>query len=204
MFLITHNNNVILGPMKYNARRFTEVIEDDCEITVTLPLTNDSYYEVNDEIKIYPVQGTPNPEYNSKTEYLHGPFYTYVDGVAISSMVVEQLPLSAAQNFVKQEAANVRWTKQNSGVKVTLNNVEYTFATDLETKSTFHQYITSDLESVNWKVNQDTWIVLSKSDIQTVFNSIVSHVQSAFDWEVAKLAEIVNTTHETLPTISLE
>jgi len=204
MFLITHNNNVILGPMKYNARRFTEVIEDDCEITVTLPLTNDSYYEVNDEIKIYPVQGTPNPEYNSKTEYLHGPFYTYVDGVAISSMVVEQLPLSAAQNFVKQEAANARWTKQNSGVKVTLNNVEYTFATDLETKSTFHQYITSDLESVNWKVNQDTWIVLSKSDIQTVFNSIVSHVQSAFDWEVAKLAEIVNTTHETLPTISLE
>jgi len=190
--------------MKWNARRFTEVIEDDCEITVELPLTNDSYYEVNDEIKIYPVQGTPNPEYNIKTEYLHGPFYTYVDGVAISSMVVEQLPLSAAQNFVKQEAANVRWTKQNSGVNVTLNDVEYTFNTDLQTKSTFHQYITADLESVNWKVNQDTWIVLSKSDIQTVFNSIVNHVQSAFDWEVAKLSEIVNTTHETLPTISLE
>ena len=204
MFLITHNNNVILGPMKWNARRFTEVIEDDCEITVTLPTTNDSYYEVNDEIKIYPVQGTINPEYNSKTEYLHGPFYTYVDNVAISSMVVEQLPLSAAQNFVKQEAANVRWTKQNSGVKVTLNNVEYTFATNLQTKSTFHQYITSNLESVNWKVNQDTWIVLTKSDIQTVFNSIVNHVQSAFDWEVAKLSEIVNTTHETLPTLSLE
>lgn len=204
MFLITHNNNVILGPMKWNARRFTEVIEDDCEITVTLPTTNDSYYEVNDEIKIYPVQGTINPEYNSKTEYLHGPFYTYVDGVAISSMVVEQLPLSAAQNFVKQEAANVRWTKQNSGVKVTLNNVEYTFATNLQTKSTFHQYITSNLESVNWKVDQDTWIVLSKSDIQTVFNSIVNHVQSAFDWEVAKLAEIVDSTHETLPTLSLE
>jgi hypothetical protein len=119
-------------------------------------------------------------------------------------MTVEQLPLSAAQNFVKQEAANVRWTKQNAGVKVTLNDVEYTFATDLQTKSTFHQYITSNLESVNWKVDQDTWIVLSKSDIQTVFNSIVNHVQSAFDWEVAKLSEIVNTTHETLPTISLE
>lgn len=204
MFVITYNNNVILGPMKWNARRFTEVIEDDCEITVTLPTTNDTYYEVNDEIKIYPVQGTANPEYNTKTEYLHGPFYEYIDGIAYSSMVVEQLPLSAAHNFIKQEAANVRWTKQNSGVKVTLNNVEYTFNTDLQTKSTFHQYITADLESVNWKVNQDTWIVLSKSDIQTVFNSIVNHVQSAFDWEVAKLAEIVDSTHETLPTISLE
>lgn len=206
MFIITHNNNVILGPMKWNARRFTEVIEDDCEVTVELPLTNDTetYYEVNDEIKIYPVQGTPNPDFNLKTEYLHGPFYEYVDGIAYSSMVVEQLPLSAAQNFVKQEAANVRWEKQNDGVQVTLNGTEYTFATDLQTKSTFHQYITADLQSVNWKVNQDTWIVLSKSDIQTVFNSIVSHVQSAFDWEVAKLSEINSSTHETLLTISLE
>lgn len=204
MFIITYNNNVILGPMKWNARRFTEVIEDDCEITVTLPLTNDAYYEVNDEIKIYPVQGTLNPEFNSKTEYLHGPFYEYIDGIAYSSMVVEQLPLSAAQNFVKQEAANVRWIKQNSGVKITLNDVEYTFATDLQTKSIFHQYITSDLESVNWKIDQDTWIVLSKSNIQTVFNSIVNHVQSAFDWEVAKLSEISDSTHETLPGISLE
>ena len=204
LFVIVYNNSVILGPMEWKARRFSEVIEDDCEITVTLPTTNESYYEVNDEVKIWPVQGTQNPTFNTKTEYLHGPFYTYVDGVAISSMVVEQLPLSAAQNFVKQDASGVRWTKQNSGVKVTLNNVEYTFATDLQTKSIFHQYITANLESVNWKVNQDTWIVLSKSDIQTVLNSIVSHVQSAFDWEVAKLAEIVDTTHETLPNISLE
>ena len=204
MFVITHNNYVILGPMKWNARRFTEVIEDDCEITVTLPTTNDVYYEVNSEIKIWPVQFLSEPTYNPTIERLHGPFYEYRDSIAYSSMVVEQLPLSAAQNFVKQEAADVRWKKQNSGVKVTLNSVEYTFATDLQTKSTFHQYITSNLESVNWKVDQDTWIVLSKSDIQTVFNSIVNHVQSAFDWEVAKLAEIVATTHETLPTLSLE
>lgn len=206
MFIITHNNNVILGPMKWNARRFTEVIEDDCEITVTLPLTNDpeTYYEVNDEIKIYPVQGTPDPDFNSKTEYLHGPFYEYVDGVAISSMVVEKLPLTAAQNFMKQEIANKRWEKQHSGVKVTLNGTEYTFNTDAQTKSTFHQYITSNLESVNWKLDQDTWITLSKSDIQTIFNSIINHVQSAFDWEVTKLSEIVVSTHETIPTISLE
>ena len=68
----------------------------------------------------------------------------------------------------------------------------------------FSQMVDCNLESVNWKVDQDTWIVLSKSDIQTVFNSIVTHVQSAFDWEVVKLAEIVATTHETLPTLSLE
>ena len=204
MFIITYNNTVILGPMAWNARRFTEIIEDDCEITVTLPTTNDSYYEVNDEIKIYPVQGTANPEYNSKTEFLHGPFYEYRDGVAYSSMTVEQLPLSAAHNFVKQAVSTARWTKQKSGVKVTLNAVEYTFATDLETKSIFHQFITSDLTSVNWKVDQDTWIVLSRADITTVFNSIVAHVQSAFDWEVAKLAEIVASTHATLPAITLE
>lgn len=204
LFVIVYNNSVILGPMEWKARRFSEVIEDECEIKVTLPLVNETYYEVNNEIKIYPVQGRPIPEYNTKTEFLHGPFYEYIDGVAYSSMVVEQLPLLAAQNFIKQEAATLRWKKQNSGVKVTLNGTEYTFPSDLNTKSIFHQYITSNLESVNWKIDQDTWITLSKSDIQTVFNSIVNHVQSAFDWEAAKLTEIVGSTHDTLDKISLE
>ena len=119
-------------------------------------------------------------------------------------MVVQQLPLDAAQNFVKQDAATARWKKQNSGVKVTLNGTEYTFPSDLNTKSIFHQYITSNLDSVNWKINQDTWITLSKTDMQTVFNAIVSHVQSTYDWEATKLTEIVATTHETLPNITLE
>jgi hypothetical protein len=206
MFIITYNDNVILGPMKWNARRFTEVIEEDCEITITLPLTNEPerYYEVNQDIKIWPVQSTVNPDYNIKTEFLNGPFYEYVDGVAYSSMVVSQLPLIAAQNFAKRDVSISRWKKQNSGVQVTLNGIEYTFVTDLQTKSTFHQYITSNLESINWKIDQDTWIVLSKSDIQTVFNSIVNHIQSAFDWELEKYSEIIETTHETLSEINLE
>jgi len=204
LFVIIYNNSVILGPMEWKARRFSEVIDDDCEITVTLPLTNEGYYEVNSEIKIWPVQFVSEPSYNPKIEYLHGPFYEYTDGVAYSSMVVQQLPLDAAQNFVKQDAATARWKKQNSGVKVTLNGTEYTFASDLNTKSIFHQYITSNLDSVNWKVNQDTWVTLSKTDMQTVFNAIISHVQSTYDWEATKLTEIVGTTHETLPNITLE
>jgi hypothetical protein len=190
--------------MEWKARRFSEVIDDDCGITVTLPLTNEGYYEVNSEIKIWPVQFSAEPSYNPKIEYLHGPFYEYTDGVAYSSMVVQQLPLDAAQNFVKQDAATARWKKQNSGVKVTLNGTEYTFPSDLNTKSIFHQYITSNLDSVNWKVNQDTWITLSKTDMQTVFNAIISHVQSTYDWEATKLTEIVAATHETLPNITLE
>ena len=204
LFVIVHNNSVILGPMEWKARRFAEVIDDDCGITVTLPLTNEGYYEVNSEIKIWPVQFSAEPSYNPKIEHLHGPFYEYIDGVAYSSMVVQQMPLDAAQNFVKQEASTVRWTKQNTSVKVTLNGTEYSFSTDLNTKSIFHQYITSNLESINWKVNQDTWITLSKTDMQTVFNAIVSHVQSTYDWEVAKLSEINGATHETLPNITLE
>ena len=190
--------------MDWKARRFSEVIEEDCEVKVSLPVTNDAYYEVNDEIKIYPVRSRTNPVFNSKTEYLHGPFYEYIDGIAYSSMVVEQLPLTAAQNFVKQEAAALRWQKQNSGIKVTLNSIEYNFPSDLNTKSVFHQYITSNLDSINWKIDQDTWITLSKTDIQTIFNSIVSHVQSAYDWEASKLLEITNSTPETLSQISLE
>jgi hypothetical protein len=206
MFIIKYKDSVILGPMVWRQLRFIDAIKEECEIEASLPATNVGYYEVNDDIKIWPVN--PNPQevqvYNPMIEYLHGPIWDCNEGIATPSYTVEKLPLLASQNFFKQKAGTIRWEKQNSGVKVTLNDVEYTFATDLETKSIFHQYITSDLESVNWKINQDTWIVLSKSDIQTVFNSIVNHVQAAYDWEVAKLSEIVNSTYEQLTTLSLE
>lgn len=204
MFVIVYKNNVILGPMIWNAGRFKTVIEEDCEITVSLPSSNQGYYEINDDIKIYPVQTTPNPSYDSRTEFLNGPYYDFVDGVAISRMEVHQLDIVAAQNFVKADAAHTRWKKQNSGIQYNINGTDYTFPTDLQTKSTFHQYVTADVDNLNWKVDQDTWITLSKSDIKNIFVAIVNHVQSAFDWEADKLLEINDTNHEALSTLSLE
>ncbi len=206
MFVIVHNGNVILGPMNWNARRFSEVIEEDCDVSFELPLTNDNFdvITVNDDIKIYPVQTGDYPTHDYRFECLHGPFWQFTDTHAVQSFTAIPLAIDASRNFLKDELAKKRWTKQHECVKITINSVEYTFATDVTTKSVFHQYITSGITSVNWKVNQDTWISLSQSDITNIFNAITQHVQTAFDWENNLAEAINNATTETITSLSLE
>ena len=203
MFVIVYNGNVILGPMNWNARRFSEIIEEDCEVSVVLNLKNDedNIITVNDQIKIYPVTSEANPEYNPRTQMLNGPFWTYTDTHAVSSMQVQSLPLEAIQNFLRQDAGAERWKKQYSGVKVTINGTEYSFATDPVTRTTFHQYLTSGIASVNWKIDQVTWITLTAENISAIFTAIVNHIQTAFEWEAAKNTEITAATLETINSI---
>lgn len=205
MFVIVYNGNVILGPMRWNSYRFQEVILDDCDLAITLDSRNDtsSVITVSDDIKIYPITAEPNPSFNVKTEFLHGPFWTFTETHAVQSYQVEQLPLAAARNFLKAQIADTRWAKENTTINVVINGVEYGFDTDITTRSKFHQYITSSVETVNWKLDQDSWITLSMPDINTIFNAITAHVQAAFDWENAKMQEINAATIETLTDIEL-
>lgn len=204
MYVISHNGNVILGPMKWNARRFADAIEEDCEVQASLPATrdNDNVITVNEEIKIYPAVGAPLPSYNARTEFLNGPYWTFTETEAIAEMEAQPLPLEAIKNFMRAEAAGTRWTKQTAGVEVEVNGTTYKFATDDNARSTFHQYVTSGVSSLNWKVDQQTWIVLTAVDIQAIFTAILGVIQAAFDWETAKNDAITAATLETIETIS--
>ena len=205
-FVIVYNGRVILGPMVWNARRFSEVIDEECGVSVVLELRNDdlTVTTVNDEIKIYPVTSEPDPTYNSRTQFLHGPFWTFTDTQAIASMTVEQYPLETARNFLRQEIADVRWKKLHSGVEVEINGNTYKFPTDPLTRMSFHHYATSGISKVNWKVNQETWLELTSEHISTIFNKIVDHFQSSFEWEANKNSEITTATLETIESIVIE
>jgi len=206
MFVIVYNGNVILGPMVWNARRFSEVIYDECDISVLLELRNDeqTMVTINDGLKIYPVTSEPDPEYNPRTQYLHGPFWAYTDTHAVSSMTVETYHIEAIRNFLRQELADKRWKKQHSGVEVEIDGTTYKFPTDPVTRVSFHHYLTSGSNLVNWKIDQYTWIQLTDQHISTIFNAIVGHLQSSFDWEATKNNEITSATLETIDSIVLE
>jgi predicted helicase len=206
MFVIVYNGFVILGPMVWNARRFSEVINEETGISVILDLRNDeqTMVTVNDDIKIYPVTSEPDPEYNPKMQYLHGPFWTFTDTHAVASMTVEQYPIEAIRNFLRQQIADVRWRKQHAGVEVEINGTAYRFPTDPATRVAFHHYLTSGTTNVNWKINQDTWLQLTDQHISTIFDKIVEHLQTSFDWEANKNNEITTATLETIESIILE
>jgi hypothetical protein len=205
MFVIVYQGNVILGPMRWHPRRFTEVIEEDCGIQYVFEWTNDNMdvVHVSEDIIVYPVQQELPPNYNIITEQLSGPFYEFTDTVAISSWQVVQLPLEGIKNTLRNSVANVRWQKQTTFIDVEINGTTYTFSTDDASRSMFHQYVTSGITQLNWKIDQDHWIILTDTDIQTIFTAITQHIQSCFDWEVMKNTEISNATLENIESIDL-
>lgn len=191
MFVIVHNNSVILGPMRWNRFRFENEIQEECEVSCTLPDRNDDLdpIVVSNEIKILPILGTENPEYNPKIEILHGPFWEFTDTQAIYHYEVVPMNIDSAKNMLKEQVTAERWNKENAGVNVTLNGTEYTFKTDKETRAILHNAV-SNMESINWKQDQETWIQMTNGDTQTVLTAILTHVQACFDWEFNKFQEI--------------
>lgn len=203
MFVIVYNNSVILGPMRWNRFRFENEIQEECGAPVTLADRNDDFSPViiSGEIKIIPVQGAPNPDFNPKIEFLNGPFWEFTDTEATQSYQVERLAIDAVKNMLKESVTAERWKKENSGVKVSIAGTEYSFRTDKETRVVL-QNAATNLTSVNWKHDRETWSTLSSEDVQNVLASVLTHVQSCFDWEYTKFQEIdACTTHEELDSV---
>lgn len=206
MFVIVHNNSVILGPMRWNKFRFENVIEEDCEFTVSLPSSNDQPIIVSDNIKILPIQGTQNPDFNSRIEFLNGPFWEFTDTVAIQSFRKESLNIDAVKNTMKAQTSAVRWKRETAGIKVTIQGTEVSVTTDRGDRDIFVQkfLLMSDSETVQWKFPEG-WLVLTKADLGAIVAAGAQHVQDQFVWEAAKIAEIdACTTHAELAGIVIE
>jgi hypothetical protein len=192
MFVIVHNNSVILGPMRWNRYRFENTIAEECEVQATLPDRNDSQtpITVSESVQILPVQTSPTPEYNPKIEILHGPFWEFTEAAAIASYQVLPMSIDAVKSSLKAEAAAARWRKEIGTVSITINDSEYAFSTDRDTRYVLQNALLSSINAFNWKIDGNTWVVLNNAEIQSAIDAITSHVQSCFDWEAAKVAEI--------------
>lgn len=208
MFVIVYNNSVILGPMRWNRFRFENTIEEDCEFSVRLPDRNDSLDPVivSDNIKILPVQGTQNPEFNPTTEMLHGPFWEFTDSAAIASYVAQPLPIDAVKNMLKARVSAERYRKEIIGTTTAIQDVQVTVDTSRDGRNIFVQkyILMNDADTVQWKF-PETWLTLSKTELGQVVNAGVTYIQQQFDWESAKISEIDSCeTMEQLAVIEIE
>lgn len=192
MFVIVYNNSVIMGPMRWNRFRFQNELLETCEVEMTLLDKNDNLEPliISENIQILPVQGTPNPQYNPRTEFLNGPFWEFTESAAISSYRVEPLAIDAVKNMMKAEVAAERWSKEVANVEVTIKGSTYQFPTNRDTRYVLQNALLSSTNSFNWKLNTDVWVTLTNTEIQSILDAITAHVQSCFDWEFAKIGEI--------------
>jgi hypothetical protein len=196
MFVIVHNNSVVLGPMRWNRFRFENFLVEELETTFTLPQKNESESPivVSDEIKILTVVGTPDPAYNPKIEILYGPFWEFTETSAISSYQVWPMSIDAVKNMLKEQTAAERYTREISGTTVKINEVDYIFSTDRDTRNVIQNALISSQASFNWKLARDMWVMLTNTELQAILDAITMHVQECFDWEFDKIVEIDSCT----------
>ena len=203
MFIIVHNNLVILGPMRWNRFRFENEIQEECELAATLPDSNlRTPITVSENISVLPVLGIEYPSHNSKIQHLHGPFWEFAEVGATGSYIVQSLPMDFVKEQLRAECAAERYRKEISGTKVIIQNTEVTVDTERGSRDIFVQkfLLMSDTDTVQWKF-PECWLVLTKADLGQIVAAGATHIQGQFNWEADKIVEI--DACETLEQLNL-
>jgi hypothetical protein len=190
MFNLIHNNNLILGPVPYSKRRFTEELEE-LEITHDpLPSSLIEPLIIDTETKILPFKDTTTPEHNHTFEQLIGPTFTINTDDTVSFIYTKQdKPLHEIKALLKSTIASNRWKYETQGITINIQNNVVFIPTAKGDRDIFLQSFQLGLDNVNWKFN-DIWLVLKNTDLQSIVTNALAHVQSCFDWEAGKVTEI--------------
>lgn len=195
MYAVVYKDRVIVGPMEWNRGLYEGSLKKH-GVSNTLPRIAPEQlpYVVNDDAKIMRVEEV-RPEINPMVEYHYGPQWDVSADNAVATYEVHETPIESARNNFKQLAAEERWKKEVAGTSVTINDTTVAVDTTREARNLFVQkfMFMDENEVANWKF-LESWIVLSKSDLGTIIETIDTHVQSAFDWEKTINDEITEAT----------
>jgi hypothetical protein len=192
-FALIQDNYVIIGPRLWNKLLFEEALQEECDITYTLPTRNDdgTPYIISDTVKILPITSLPEPAFNSKIQRLDGPYWNFSDTIAEMYFTVGDLPIDAVKNNLIALVAANRYSAEVGGIKMTIQGTEVSIDTNRGARDIFFQgySVLGDTETVNWKF-PECWMTLSKAELGTIVESIKAHVQTCFNWEQNKQVEI--------------
>jgi hypothetical protein len=206
MFVLIHKNRVIVGPMPWNPGMFGGALEK-LKINYFLSRREPQTFpiEIDEDTKICKSE-YQYPEYNPKTQYVHGPFWDFSSDVAIGTFEVKETPVQLIKSTLIDQIAQTRYTKEISGTTVTVQDTQVSVTTNRVERDVFTQkYLTmQDNETTNWKFAEG-WLTLTKSEVNSIAVAISQHVQNSFDWEKSKIEEINNcNTSEELDAVVLE
>ena len=193
MFVLVHNNHVILGPMPWRKFFFENVIKDDLDADIVLPMKNDErtpfeFGYLN--LRILPVVHLPMAQpIKPKFQVADGPYWNFKDFHAEEYYLPKLKSLEQIRGELKSIVTDNRWKLEVGGAKVTIRDIEYTADTERESRSTYLQALQLGADNARWKFPEG-FITLSLAELGLVVQSVMMHVQASFDWESAKHAEI--------------
>ena len=190
MYALINGQELLLGPVAFNYRMINDELE---ELEVDFRVTSNSYQSVpitfTEDIKILPARNDI-PEYDPRFQTASQSSHTITDSEVVFTYTVSDKPLEQVKDEYKAGVAPERWNKENTTVTVTINGKEITVSTSRDNRLSIVSKLLSGDGPYNFKFNDGVWEEISKIDLQTILNEIDGVVQAAFDWELAKLAEI--------------
>lgn len=204
MYAVVYKNRVIVGPMDWNRGIFQGSLEKE-GIKNTIPRVPPEQlpYIVTEDAKVMSVIEN-RPTINPMVEYYYGPLWEITETNAVANYEIHDSPLDGAKVNFRNQAADERYKKEISGTKVTLNGIKVSLNTDRASRDQFVQKLVAiGQNTINWKF-PEAWLTLSKTDLETIVETIDNHVQTAFDWEFSKNQEIdAATTKQELVAIQI-
>lgn len=209
MYALLDKGQIQVGPREYHKGIFNIYLEEK-GIAFDLPFSynGDETIQISESVKLVKVQPFSIPPYNTLTEELAGPFInTSVEPITGNYTVVDR-PIAAVKQSLKDSLASNRYIKEIEGVKVTIQGQEVSIETNRgDDRNIWFQSFILLPEGSTQKFKfpkENIWIELTKTDIGTIVQAILSHVQSAFDWESGIANQIESaTTKEELEAIDI-
>jgi hypothetical protein len=191
MYALINGQELLLGPIAFNYRMINSVLEEELE--VDFRVTSQDYQSVplsfTEDIKILPARNEI-PEHDPRFQTISQTSHEITDTEVVFSYGVADKSLEQIKEEYKAAVAPERWNKENTTVTVTINDKEITVSTSRDNRLSLVSKLLSGDGPYNFKFNDGVWVEISKTDLQTILTEIDTVVQAAFDWELAKLAEI--------------
>lgn len=206
-YAIVHKGRVIVGPLAWAQKYYTDVLKIRHRITANIPgkAPEELPYVIDENTKIHAVEEN-KPEVDVMTQYHYGPLWDLSGDVVVANYEIREQTIEDARNNFRAYAAHERYKKEVSGTKVTIQDTEVTVDTTREGRAAFVQKysLIGDEDVVNWKFPEG-WLTLTKDDLAAVTLAADLHVQQAFDWEKTINDEInAAETAEELHAIEIE
>lgn len=206
MFVVVHKGRVVLGPMGWKQKYFTDVLKIRHNTKVDVPGVAPEVLPlaIGENTAIHRVI-INQPEIDTAVEYLYGPIWDLSSDTVVANYEIRDLSVVDARNNFRTIAATERYKKEIAGFKLVVKDTEVFIDTSRESRTIFVQKVLSmeDYDVVNWKFAEG-WISLSKKDLIYIVSELNKYIQAAFDWEKLVNTEIDSATNkEQLKSISM-
>ena len=191
MYALVNGQELLLGPIAFNYRMINSVLEEELE--VDFRVTSQDYQNVplhfTEDIKILPARNEV-PEFDLRFQTASQTSHIITDNEVVFTYTVADKTLEQIKGEYKAGVKPERQRRENTSIEVTLNNSTITVSTDRENRLALIAKYVAGPALHNFKFDNGTWLEITTEDLQTIIQAIDSKVQEAFDWELAKLAEI--------------